>query len=123
MPPASAPLPAPGTPTQTASNGGDQTKLWAIIGYIIPILFFVPLLSEAKDNPFAKFHANQQLLLLIFGVGGYIIASLLVVVVIGVILYPIVMIMSLVFMVMGVIGAANGQMKPLPLIGKYTLLK
>jgi hypothetical protein len=44
----------------------EKNKALAIIGYILPILFFIPLLNDqSKNSPFAKFHANQQLVLLI----------------------------------------------------------
>ncbi len=80
-------------------------------------------MEELKNNEVAKFHANQQLNLLIFGVVGYVAASILTVVLIGLLLYPVVMIGSIVFAIMGVMNAMNGQMKPLPLIGQFKLLK
>ena len=50
----------------TNSTDAEKNKVMAIVGYILPILFFVPLLSEeSKKSPFAKFHANQQLNLLL----------------------------------------------------------
>ena len=52
--------------TQTTNDGISDHKMYAILGYILPFLFFLPLLSESsKNNPFARFHANQQLILLI----------------------------------------------------------
>lgn len=111
------------SPTQ-GSPSVDKHKALAIIGYILPILFFLPfLMEEGKKSAFARFHANQQLNLLLFGVVGQIAAMVLTAVVIGVFLFPIVVIASLVFMIMGIINAANGNMKPLPLIGGFTLIK
>ena len=53
-------------PTQpTGQSDAEKNKAMAIVGYIIPILFFIPLVTDAKNSPFAKFHANQQLNLLI----------------------------------------------------------
>ncbi|OGC50576.1 hypothetical protein A2716_05230 [candidate division WWE3 bacterium RIFCSPHIGHO2_01_FULL_40_23] len=101
----------------------EQNKVIAIVGYIIPLLFFIPLLTEAKSDPYAKFHANQQLLLLLFWVVGSVVSSVLSVIVIGLLLYVVVWVGGLVFMVMGIMTAAKGEMKPLPLIGNYTLLK
>lgn len=103
-----------------ANSGADNSKIFAIIGYIFPILFFVPLITEAKNQPFARFHANQQLLLLIF----YVIANAIgIVPVLGWIAMPILIIIGIVLAIMGLINAAQGAMKPLPIIGKYTLLK
>lgn len=101
-------------------SGTDTSKVFAIVGYIIPILFFVPLLTEAKNQPFAKFHVNQQLLLLIW----YVIANVVVVIpILGWIASPIIWVIGVVLAIMGIINAAQGTMKPLPIIGKYTLLK
>lgn len=99
-----------------ANSGMDTAKLVGIIGYIVPILFFLPLVvEELKNNDFAKFHANQQLLLLI----GWLAASVLSMFLIGLLLYPVLF----VFTILGVINAAQGTKKPLPLIGNIVLLK
>ena len=96
----------------------------AIIGYIIPILFFIPLLSDdSKKSPFAKFHANQQLIILIFSLIGFTVASVLVIILIGFLLYIIVWIAVIVFIIMGVINASNGEMKKLPIIGDFEIIK
>lgn len=108
---------------QHSQSDVEKNKAMAIVGYIIPILFFVPLVTEAKDSPFAKFHANQQLNLLLFWVVGYIVSSILIIVLIGLILMPLVMIAALVFMIMGIINAAKGEMKALPLIGGFKIIK
>ncbi len=115
-------------PVQPAAPQGNQSdaeknKAMAIIGYIIPILFFIPLVTDAKNSPFAKYHANQQLNFLLFAVVGYIISSILMVILIGFLLYFLVMIASIVFMIMGIINAAKGEMKPLPLIGGINIIK
>ena len=108
-----------------ADDGVSEHKTFAILGYILPILFFLPLINEkSKHNDFARFHANQQLILLIallglymvhsmlfmmFFMGGYMIASLL-------------NLAFLVFMILGIMSAANGKMKELPLIGGFKIL-
>lgn len=108
------------TQSQTPTAGPDNTKLIAIIGYIFPVLFFIPLLTEAKHNAFAKFHANQQLLLLIW----YIITNVIVVIpVLGWIASPIMWIIGVVLAIMSIINVAGGSMKQLPIIGKYELIK
>ena len=67
--PQQTPPPAGGNPDV------DNNKALAIVGYIIPILFFIPLLNESsKNSPFAKFHANQQLVLLISAFAGAVTA-------------------------------------------------
>lgn len=106
------------------SSDVDKNKLMAVIGYILPFLFFIPLLSdETKNSPFAKFHANQQLNLLLFWVIGQAAATILAIVLIGFLIGFVVWVMGLIFMILGVINSAKGEMKKLPMIGKYEILK
>lgn len=106
---------------QSGSSDAEKNKAMAIVGYIIPILFFIPLVTEAKNSPFAKFHANQQLNLLL--------AAIVVNVVGGIIpfigwfiLLPLGSIFLIVVAIMGIIHAAKGEMKELPLIGGFKLI-
>jgi uncharacterized membrane protein len=100
-----------------ASGDVDKNKTMAILAYF---LFFLPLLA-AKDSKFAMFHANQSLIILIISVAGSIIGGVLPV--IGSIISAVVGIGVFVLWIMGIISAANGEMKPLPVIGSYKLLK
>lgn len=108
---------------QAGGSDAEKNKLFAIIGYIFPILFFVPLVSDAKNSPFAKYHANQQLNFLLFTVVGYIASTILTFIFIGILLWFVVAIGSIVFMIMGIINASKGEMKPLPVIGSWQLIK
>lgn len=107
-------------------SDAEKNKVMAIVGYIIPILFFVPLVSDAKNSPYARFHAGQQLNILLlsvaFSVLSYIIAAIRLFFLIGIInlLAPIIIIALI---VVGAINAANGQMKKLPVIGDIQILK
>lgn len=104
----------------TSTSGGDNSKILAIVGYIFPILFFVPLIMDMKNNAFSRFHANQQLLLLIW----YVITNVIVMIpILGWIASPIMWVIGVILAIMGVINAAGGTMKPLPVIGKYELIK
>lgn len=94
-----------------------ENKAMGIVAYII---FFLPLIV-AKQSRFAMYHANQGLLLLIFFIAFNIVLSFIPF--IGWILTPLAYLAWFVFLILGIINAANGQLKPLPLIGKYTLIK
>ncbi|HUI08592.1 MAG TPA: DUF4870 domain-containing protein [Verrucomicrobiae bacterium] len=119
MPDQPPPAPAPSADKSDA----ESNKALAIVGYIIPILFFLPLVIESsKNSPFAKFHANQQLILLIVGFALQIAGGLIPVIGWHVIL-PVGWVFVFVCVIMGVINAVNGQMKQLPLIGGFTILK
>lgn len=85
----------------------------AIVAYLI---FFVPLLTEAKDDPFVKYHVKQGLVLFLAWIALSIFAM---VPVIGWVLGPILSLGLLVLMVIGILNAVNGESKELPLIGQY----
>ena len=107
---------------QPAGGDAEKNKPMAIIGYIIPILFFIPLVTDAKNSPFAKFHANQQLNLLLAAVAVNIVGG--VIPFLGwFIILPIGSIMLIVFAIMGIINAVKGAMKKLPLIGGFNIIK
>jgi uncharacterized membrane protein len=118
--PAGAPPPPPAAPPKA---GTDERRVLAIIGYILPFLIFLPLVTEGKNDPFARFHANQQLILLLFWLGGHTVAGMLVVLFIGILILPLTSLASLVFAILGIINVLNGVMKPLPLIGRFTLIR
>lgn len=111
------PAPAASTP-QPNKEDVEKNKAMAVIAYII---FFIPLLA-ARDSKFAMYHANQGLNLFLLAVVGNI--------VLGVIpflgwflmatIFPIVI---FVFVILGIVNASKGEMKPLPLIGKFELIK
>ncbi|MGA2668887.1 MAG: hypothetical protein ABSF32_08215 [Ignavibacteria bacterium] len=94
------------TPEETEAG-----KTMAIIAYFI---FFVPLLVEdAKKNKFAMYHTEQSIVLIILNVIIAIVGTITCG--IGFILY----IPLLVLYIMGIIYAAKGEAKPVPLVGQY----
>ena len=54
----------------------DGKFILSTIGYIIPILFFVPVIIN-KQSAFCRFHANQQLTWLIFSIVLGVVCSVL----------------------------------------------
>jgi uncharacterized membrane protein len=95
----------------------EKNKTMAGLAYL---LFFLPLIT-CPESEYAKFHANQSLLLWITGIAGSIILGL--VPIIGWILLPFFTIALVLLGVMGLVNGLNGNAKELPFIGKYTLLK
>lgn len=104
------------------NKDAEENKIMAVIGYIVPILFFVPLISEAKNSPFAKFHANQQLNLLLAAIAVNVVGTIIPFLGWFIIL-PIGSILLIVLAIIGIINAAKGEMKKLPVIGEYQLIK
>ena len=97
------------------ADGQKVNVEMAVIAYFI---FFVPLLTDAKDDPFVKFHLKQAILLVIGAVISSMIAA--VIPVIGVlIISPILSIGLLILWIMGLVSAINKEKKELPIIGKY----
>ena len=96
----------------------DTNKGMGILAYFI---FFIPLLVEpAKNSPYAKFHVNQGLLIVLAGIAVTIVA---VIPIIGWIIALIAPIVIFVFWVMALMGAIKGEAKPLPLIGGIKIIK
>lgn len=96
----------------------EKNKGMAILAYII---FFIPLLA-AKDSKFAMFHANQGLVLFLAAVAVNIVGSIIPIIGWFLIL-PIGLLAITVLAIMGIINAAKGEMKPLPMIGGFTIIK
>jgi uncharacterized membrane protein len=104
-------------PEIVASNEDiEKNKVNAILSYL-GILILVPLLSEdAKKSQFAQFHLNQGLVLLIAGVVGNVFFWI-----------PIfgwaAAIGLFVIWLIGIIGAIQGEMKRVPLLGNIEIIK
>lgn len=102
--------PTPPTPPPAGNNTG-----MAMIAYL-GILVIIPLLTEAKNDPFVKFHIKQGLVLLI----GFVFASFVAAVpVLGWFLSPVLWLACLVLMVVGLINASSHKEVELPVIGHY----
>jgi uncharacterized membrane protein len=136
--PAGGAPPIPGEEVElTGEADVEANKVMAILAYLW-LLFVVPLLV-ARQSKYAMYHTNQGIILfiawmiLVFGwlvVGGITGAIAVVIPFLGSILGGLV---SLIFSVgglgcfilwiLGIINAAQGLTKPLPLIGHYTIVK
>ncbi len=111
----------PEQPTKDAVKQADpadveKNKTMAILAYFI---FFLPLVTDAKDSPFAKFHANQSLVLLI---GFFVLTFINIIPILGQIIWLVGSIAVFVFWIMGIMNASSGKMKELPLIGGIHML-
>ncbi len=84
----------------------------AIIAYI---LFFVPLLTDAKKDAFVMFHVKQGLILFIAWIAVAIITGIPV---LGWFAYPLYLVVFVLW-VIGIFNAINGEKKALPVIGQY----
>jgi uncharacterized membrane protein len=113
----------------------------AIIAYL-GILFIIPLLTgDYKKSHFLKFHTNQGIVLFLTAVALWIVWSIIWAIAIRGIyrgiyysyswgawgfmgtLSWILWLAIAALCVIGIINAASGKMKPLPLIGRFTIIK
>lgn len=110
----------------------NQNKVYGILAYF-GILVLVPILA-AKDSLYARFHANQGLILLIsefaLNIVGRIIRFApkvatfdLINDVVNTIVSLAISAITIAYLVIGIINACSGEAKRLPIIGGFTLLK
>lgn len=125
-PPAAPPkaVPPPVTPANDAEDI-EKNRVFAILAYLW-VLFLVGMVA-APGSKFAKYHCNQGLVLflasLIALVGCLVIGFIPFVNFVLVLLVPLLWLGWLVLVVLGIVNAAGGQCRPLPVIGHFDLIK
>lgn len=103
---------------QTSIEDAEKNMAMGILAYL---LFFIPLLA-ARESRFAMYHANQGLVLFLTALVVNILGGFIPVV--GwFFLIPLLNLAVMVFAIIGIINAAQKKMVPLPLIGKFQLIK
>jgi len=119
-----------GAQTAPALDDAQQNKAMGILAYL-GILVLVPLFA-APNSPFARYHANQGLVLAIAEVAYGILVAILSTIfwaiswTIGSIMstvFSLVWLGFLVLVIIGIMNAAKGETKPLPILGGITILK
>jgi uncharacterized membrane protein len=110
---------------EVSAADADTNKVFGILAYFF-FFCFVPLVV-AKDSPYAKYHANQGLVLFLAEVATFIITGALVFIpFFGMVVYFLHLALLLVFVVLAVLGivnAAAGKCVPLPVIGGIKILR
>lgn len=110
-------------PTRNEKKQGtaDNKTIMAVIAYI---LFFIPLLTEDKKDPFVRYHVRQGLALFALAIVIFLFNGMIYNI------FPLSMwyfarliswllnIAVLVFFILGVKNALSHKEEPLPLIGK-----
>lgn len=95
----------------------DKNKAFAVIAYF-GILVLIPIFL-AKGSKFARFHSNQGLILMICGIAAAVLSK------VPVIKWFVWIIEIAIFVlfIMGILNAARGKAKRLPVIGGLDLIK
>ncbi len=96
----------------------ENNKVMAVLAYF-GILVLIPIFA-AKESKFARFHANQGLVLWLAGI---ILGVIGVIPIIGTIISIVGSIATFVLFILGIINSATGKAKELPIIGKISLIK
>lgn len=105
---------------QTKTGGNDKNeKLFAALAYL-GVLFFLPLVM-CPESQFGRFHANQGLVLLLFGAIGNLVLAWIPL--IHGVLLAIYNVLMLLLFVVGVLNVLDGRTRDLPVIGSIRILK
>lgn len=99
----------------------SANKVMAVLSYF-GLLVLIPILA-AKNSPYARFHANQGLILLIASFLAKIVSEALdLIPVAGILLGGALELLSFAYLILGVVNACTGKAKELPIIGKFKIL-
>lgn len=107
----SSPAPSPASVPK-----GDDSKTCAILSYLLVGIIWYFVDEDLKKSEFARFHVKQAANLLIIGIA---LSSVMLATFILVFLVPLVNLATAVLAIVGIINAANGDKKQLPIIGSY----
>jgi len=103
-----------------------KNKGMGVLAYF-SLLVLIPIFA-AKDSKFARFHANQGLLLLIGSIAISLINEIIGIFniwILGTVLsiaFGLIDLLIFVLMIIGIVNAAQGKAKELPIVGKFRIL-
>ena len=115
----------------------SENKIFGILAYL-GLLVLVTIFAAPKNSRYSRYHANQGLVLLIVSAIYSVVTNVILIAIgapfaiftrglgFGVVLAWIFGLISIVFLILAVIGiinAAKGKCKDLPVIGKIRILK
>ena len=108
--PSQQPSPAP------SQQAGSNKTLMGVLSYL-GFLVLIPLLTDAKRDPFIKFHIKQGLVVFSIEVIVWILASMVWR------MWPVINILNIATLVLSIIGIVNvvqNREKELPLVGGFS---
>ncbi len=94
----------------------DDRKLFAFLAVFLTVIGFIIALAVKKNDKYVMFYGKQGLILFIASVVIWIIAL---VPILGWILASVAWIGWIVLWVIGIVYSLSGDMKEIPIIGKY----
>ncbi len=111
-------------PEMTANEQDvKDNKVFAILAYFW-LLVLVTIFAAPKTSAYARFHANQGLVLFITNVICNVAGTIMTVIIplLGGLISGLLNIATLALLIIGVINAAKGEMKELPVVGQFKIL-
>lgn len=97
----------------------EKNVVMALLCYL-GLLIIIPLVTEAKKDPYVKFHIKQGIVLLVTSAAIWIASIILAFIpILGWILVLLAWIGLLVLVIMGIVNALTGKENILPVVGKY----
>jgi uncharacterized membrane protein len=97
----------------------EKNVVMALLCYL-GLLIIIPLVTEAKKDPYVKFHIKQGIILLITSVVLWIASIILAFIpVLGWIIILLAWIGMFVLIIMGIVNSLTGKEDELPVVGKY----
>ena len=107
---------APVSPTPPAPAPAGQhsnNTVMAVLAYL-GILIIIPFLTDAKNDPFVKFHLKQGLALIVLEIISWLVGGML-----GYVVSYILQICIIVLAIIGILNVLSKKQSPLPVIGKF----
>ena len=103
-----------------ASKDVEEGKVFAFLGVFLTLIGFLIVLLAKKDNKYAMYYAKQGLGLFIAYLVVFVAAWILIFIpIIGWLIMFLLYILLFVLWIIGIVYSLSGEMKPIPLIGKY----
>ena len=103
----------------TGGDSANDDKVIGILSYLGILWVIAYILYGKKKSEYNIFHLRQGLGLFIIWIGLWIVGYIMAYIpVIGGLIMLVLYLGVLVLMIMGIIGAANGEKKELPVLGK-----
>lgn len=115
--PVETPAPQTPPPADTFDPADiNSNKVMSVFAYL-GIFVLIPLIA-AKESKFARFHANQGLILLLCWIVSFVIGKIPGLAFVAWILNIILLVLAII----GIINVVKGETKQLPIIGKYKII-
>jgi uncharacterized membrane protein len=97
----------------------SESKIFAFLGVFLTIIGFIIVMLVRRNDKYAMYYAKQGLALFITGIIVWVVSVLLAFLLIGFFVGPILNIILLILWIIGIVYSLSGEMKPIPIIGKF----